>query len=424
MSQTQIEKPIMLNETGELIVEGLARQNLLLTRMVEAQEGATPIATLQEIAEIVRRGEAAHVFSIGDQIMVKWDNGTAEYILPFDIVHFDDVELQDGEIVPGMFIQSHYALEGIQFSQNEGFYVVPAGGLAAGTYHFSIGNNWGTNVVAGKVYQFTLTEAYAEGDILQLGKANDEISGLPDTSPANWRVRTYKAAGGVVAGMVTNTTEIVALTEGDGGTDLGVLSDNTKFSLSGINNMQRAGYGYNRYAHSAIRQWMNSDAAAGAWFTPKNPFSRRPAQLASLRGMKAGFEQGFLDILKPIKVRTALNTKSDSEIGQYEDVFDTFFLASLEQEYCVPQAAGIEGAYWEYWKRRLGLISPQASGGANANANHIRYAYNAKTSAQYCALRSANRSNSNNRWLITSGGTSYSHNATTSLRAVPACVIC
>ena len=409
------------NKAGAAVA-ALERQNLLLTQLITAEGGATPINTLQEIAEIVRRGEAPNVFTVGDQIMVKWNNGTQDYILPFDIVHFDDVELQDGETVPGMFIQSHFALEGVQFDQNEAFYVVPAGGLAAGTYHFKMGNSWGSNVVADKSYQFTLAESYAEGDLLQLGTATSEVSGLPDTAPANWRVRTYKASGSTPAGLAASTTEIVALAEGTGGTDLGTLSSSTKYGTSGLNNMQRSGYGYNRWSQSAIRQWMNSDAAAGSWFTPQNPYDRKPDQLASLRGMKAGFEQGFLNILKPIKVTTALNTVSDDQIGASENTFDMFFLASLEQEYIAPQASGVEGHYWEYWKRRLGLTNPQPTG--QAFPAHIRYAYNAKTSAQNCRLRSAYRGYAYNTWNVNPSGTAYTSSATGASRAVPACVIC
>ena len=403
-------------------VAALERQNLLLTQLIQSQSEATPIATLNEIAEIVRRGEASNVFNIGDQINVNWNNGQNDYVLPFDITHFGDVQLQDGETIPGMFIQSHYALDGVQFDQNEAFYVVPAGGMAAGTYHFTMGNSWGTHVVSGKSYEFTLAESYAEGDLLQLGTATSEVSGLPDTAPANWRVRTYKASGSTPAGLAANATEIVTLSEGTGGIDLGTLSSSTKYGTSGLNNMQRAAYGYNRWSQSAIRQQMNSDAAAGSWFTPQNPYDRRPDQLASLRGMKAGFDEGFLNILKPVKVTTALNTVTDDQIGASEDTFDMFFLASLEQEYIQPQASGVEGQYWEYWKRRLGLTNPQPTG--QPFPAHIRYAYNAKTSAQYCRLRSAYCGNAIYAWYVNTSGTAGYGNATYALRAVPACVIC
>ena len=422
---SEITKPVMLDETGHLIVEGLARQNILLSQLVSASSEATPVATLNEIHEIVRAGEAANVFSIGDQIMVSYNNGTTDYVLPFDIVHFGDVELQDGETVPGMFIQSHYAMEGCQFDQNEGFYVVPAGGLDAGDYYITMGNSWGTHVVNGKSYTFTLAESYGEGDILQLGTATSEISGLPDTNPANWRVRTYKADGSTPAGLAASATEIVTLSEGTTGTSLGTLSSSTAYGTSGMNNMQRSAYGYNRWSQSALRQRLNSAAAAGGWFTPKNPYDRKPDQLASLQGFMKGFDEAFLNILRPIKVRTALNTVSDGGIGTYEDTYDTFFPASLEQEYIVPQLANTEGEYWEYWKRRLGLTSPQAQGSGGANPAHIRYAYDAKTSAQNCRLRSANRGTATSAWHVYSTGAAHSGSlATTASRCAPACVIC
>lgn len=416
---SQITKPLMLNETGQLLVEGIARQNLLLSQLVSASASeATPVATLAEIHEIVQRGEAAQVFSIGDQINVKWNDGTSDYVIPFDIVHFGDVQLQDGEAVPGMYIQAHYAFQGVQFDQNEAFYVVTGQALAPGTYHFTMGNSWGNNVVANKVYQFTTTVEVPVGGQLQLGTASSQVSALPDTSPANWRVRTYADASAAAL-------EILTLTEGSAGTDLGVLSSSTKYGASGMNNMQRSGYGYNRWGQSAIRQYMNSAAAAGSWWTQKNPYDRIPDQVASVRGMMAGFEEGFLNIIKPVKVVTALNTVSDSDIGSSEITYDTFFLASLEQEYIAPQVSGVEGEYWEYWKRRLGLSSPQAQGSGGTNPAHIRYAYNAKTSAQYCRLRSATRGDAYNTWYVhTSGYASYYATATYAYRAVPACVIC
>lgn len=422
---SDITKPMVLDETFEAKMDTLngeiARQNLLLSRLVTSAE-ADSVATLNEIHEIVRAGEASAVFSIGDQINVNYNDGTNSYVLPFDIVHFADVELQDGEIVPGMFIESHYAVEPVQFSQNNAFYVVPSGGLAAGSYYFTMGNSWGSNVVSGKSYTFTLTESYAEGDLLQLGTASSEVSGLPDTAPANWRVRTYKANGSTPASMATTPAETVSLSEGTTGTNLGTLSSSTKYGTSGMNNMQRSAYGYGRWSQSAIRQRLNSSAAVGAWWSAQNPYDRRPTELASLRGFMAGFDEAFLNILKPVKVRTALNTVTDGDIGTYEDTYDTFFPASLEQEYIVPQLSGVGGDYWEYWKRRTGATSPQAQYGTYPT--RIRYAYNSRSSAQYCRLRSAGRGHACYTWYVyTSGGVFYDC-AASSLRCAPACVIC
>lgn len=419
-----ITTPIITDLTGQQIVEGIARQNLLLARMVP-DSSATPHATLAEIHAIVQAGEAANVFKVGDQIMVKYNDGANDYVLPWDIVHFGNAELEDGEVLPAMYIQSHYAMQAVQFDQNEGFYIVPSGGLSAGSYYFTMGNAWGSNVVNGKSYMFTTTESYAKGDIWQLGKATSEVSGLPDSAPSTWRVRTYKASGGVVAGLASTPTEILELSEGTTGTFLGTLSSSTKYGTSGLNNMQRSAYGYNRWSQSAMRQFLNSSADVGGWFTPQNPYDRRPDQLATMRGFMAGFEQEFLNILKPVKVVTALNTVSDTDIGTSETTYDTFFPASLEQEYCVPQLANVEGEYWEYWKQKLGADTPQGSGSANANPRHIRYGYNAQGTAQHCRLRSASRGYATSTWNVSSTGNVTTYNtASNAHRCAPACVIC
>lgn len=415
---SNITKPIVLDETMHGIAGIMERTNILLSQMVSADVDATPVATLNEIHEIVRAGEAPNVFSYGDQINVNYNNGTTDYVLPFDIVHFGDVTLQDGEVVPGMFIQSHYAMQPVAFDGNEAFYVDFDGtsyaDLPAGTYHFTMGNSWGSKVVAGKVYQFTTTKV---GKVFQFGTATSTIGQLPDVDPANWRVLVYDSIN------ATDPLERVTLTEGSGGTDLGTLSSSTKYSTTGMNNMQRASYGYNRYGQSAMEQWLNSSAAAGAWWTSKNPFDRPPDQLGSLQGFMKGFDEAFLNILQPVRVRTALNTLSDSEIGTYEDVYDTFFPASLEEEYIVPQLSGVEGEAWEYWKRRLGITSPQAPY-PTVNAAHIRYAYDARTSAQHCRLRSAHRGTASYTWYVYSTGYATNGTATYAHRCAPACVIC
>ena len=415
-----VTKPVMLDETGHLIVEGFARQNLLLSQLVSASATATPVATLNEIHEIVRSGEAANVFSIGDQINLNWNDGTTAYVLPFDIVHFGDVELQDGETVPGMFIQSHYALQGVQFDASEAI-MKCSSALSAGTYHFTIGTSWGTHCVANKVYQFTTTQEIPENGQIVVGSNSSFYTwSAPDTAPSNWRVYTFSSASS------TTPIETLTLTEGSGGTDLGTLSSSTKFGASGLVNLQMAAYGYNRWSHSANRQYYNSSAATGSWWAAQHDTDRPPQQLATVRGFMAGLDEAFLNIIKPVKVVTALNTVTDTDIGSSEVTYDTFFLASLEQEYIVPQASGVEGSYWEYWKQRLGLTSPQAQGSGGTNAKHIRYGYDAKTTAQYCRLRSAYRGNAYSTWYVNASGYAYGshYGATGARRGCPACVIC
>lgn len=381
--------------------------------------------TYQQISEIVKSGFADQYFNIGEQITVKWDNGSTNYDLPFDIVAIRDVVDADGNTVPGMILQAHWVLPGVQFDASEAAYVASAI-IPAGTYYIEIGQNWGNNCKANYKYEFTTTkDVPVNGQIVMTRSGNNQYTwGAPDQNPSTWVVYTFASN--------TSTTPIegpLSLTEytneqTPSSTSLGTLLQSTKYSSNGINNLQRAAYGYNRWSQSAMRQWLNSSAVAGSWWTPKNPFDRQPQQLASMRGFMAGLDSDFLSIIKPVTITTALNTISDSEIGESETTTDKFFCASLEEEYCVPQLAGVEGAYWPYWKERLELNSPQASGADNANVNHIRYLISNHSSAQYVRLRSAGRGSASTTWIVYTTGYVSTSYATTSLGSCPACVIC
>lgn len=407
---------------GVSIVEGnkVERIASALETIAIAQAESINFTNFSQIQEIVRQGKANQYFNIGDQIIVNWAKDETTYNIPFDVVSFDSVRKEGANAdTYGMWLQSHYAMEGVQFDASEAIYVATEA-LPAGTYNFTIGTNWGTHCVAGTSYQFTTTKQIPVGGQVMVGKNNDWYTwGAPDQAPSNWRVHTFSSNADTTP-LESNLT----LTEGSGGTALGSVASNIKYSTSGVNNLQRAAYGYNRWSQSANRQYYNSSAASGAWWTPQNPFDRAPQQLASLDGYMSGFESDFLAVLGKIKVTTALNTVSDTDIGTSEDTYDTFFLPSLEQEYIVPQLAGVEGAYWQYWKERLELNSPQEQGSGGANENHIRYAYNAKTSAQSCRLRSAGRGVADSTWFVSASGYANGYGATYASRGCPACVIC
>lgn len=403
---------------GKLAKEETLREGVNLLRVI-AKNQVNYYENHRAIQAIVRAGEAQNFFDIGDQIIETWSNGTTDYEMPMDIVAFEDVVNADGGTVPGMVLQSHWALPGLMFDAAEALYVA-ASALPAGTYHFTIGTNWGTHCVSGKVYQFTTTEEIpAGGQIVMANNTNFYSWGAPDVNPSSWKVYTFSDNAGI-----TPLEGPLEVTEGSGGTDLGTTTSALKYAASGINNLQRAAYGYNRWSMSAMRQWLNSDAAVNAWWEPKHPFDRAPQQLSSMRGFMAGLSADFLSIVNPVKITTALNTVSDSEIGTTEDTFDRFFLASKEQEYCVPQLAGAEGSYWPYWKDRLGLDSPQRDYGDYANPNHIRYSITNHTAAQNVRLRSAGRGNASGVWFVSTAGYVDNYYAPAAHCPAPACVIC
>lgn len=402
---------LVTETTAKGILAAAQHRNALL-EVLAADKVASVTSDLEAIQRIVKNGLAPELFNIGDQIIVPWTDKAADktYEVPLDIVHFGNVELKDGETVPAMYLQWHYATPfGVQFDNYEAFYYCEEA-LAAGTYYVTMGNSWGNNVVSGKSYYFTLTQDVPAGGQLA------GFRGMPDQAVANWKVYSYESREATVA------LETVSVTEGTEGTYLGTLSSSTKYAESGINNMQRVGYGYNRWAQSGIRQWLNSKAAVGAWWKPQNVFDRAPDQLTTQAGFLSGFEDEFLNILGEIKVVTNLNTTSDSEIGAQEITYDKIFLPSLEQIYVAPQLAG-EGEYWTYWKRATGATTPQAQYGTYPE--RITYALENQTSAQYVRLRSAYRGYACFTWSVyASGGVYYGFHAYDALRCAPACVIC
>lgn len=410
----------MANSVEEVInlfpnKDQMERAAVALERIAVAQAKAIDITDFFQIQQIVQMGLHKDYFRIGDQIVMKWGvNANTEYDMPWDVVDFGPCEDENGVVHNNaMWLQSHFALPGVQFSGNNAFYV-PTAEMEPGTYHFTLANGWGTHCVAGKSYQFTTTQKIPAGGQLVLGTATSNTSGLPDTAPENWRVRTFSN------GAQNTPTEILELTEGTDGTDLGSLSSSTKFAESGINNMQRSAYGYNRWSVSAIRQFLNSAADVEGWWTQKYAHDHRPDQLASVRGFMAGLPADFLAIVKPVKVVTALNTVSDTDIGTSETTYDRFFLGSLEQEFCSPQWTG-EGTAWEYWKERL---NNQIHAQYATRPEHIRYSISNHSSAQYVRLRSADRGGAISAWYVNSSGTCGGYYvATNAYCPAPACVI-
>ena len=190
----------------------------------------------------------------------------------------------------------------------------------------------------------------------------------------------------------------------------------------GINNVDALRYGYNRYRDSAQRQWLNSAAPAGEWWESTHLGDKAPSQLASRAGFVAGLDADFVSVVSPVRVQVATNTVTDS--GVTDVMYDKFFLQSLEELYGVPQAPGVEGEYFPYWKEITGLDAPSNGSGSNTNpARQIRRINNPTGSAANVRLRSAYRGASNAVWIVNSSGYLSSSYASSSYAALPACVI-
>ena len=344
------------------------------------------ISTWKQISGIVKNGYAQKIFDFGDQFIETWRDTASgtDYDYPFRVNHFENVELENGEVVPGMYLQAHYAHPfEVQFSQARAFLRCPEG-LAAGTYNIKLGSNWGTHAKADTYWNFTLTQ-----DVPARGRLAGFIQ-MPDVASSNWKVISY------AADAITKL-ETVAVASGQEGTDLGTLNINTR--NGNLNSMEETACGCNRWKTSALRQYLNSDALKGKWWTPQDEWDIAPDQLATKDGFLCGLSQEMIQSLKTVKVVTYANTVQDG--GEIDVTYDKVFIPSLEQMYVNPQITG-EGTVHEYWKRRSGATSPLAQYGTYPNM--ITYAVENHTSPQHVTLRSCNRSDADNRWIVYSSG--------------------
>lgn len=363
----------------------------------------------ESLAEFANTGLFGEAYGIGDQFVDTWTDksNNTDYTYPLQLNHIGDVELHDGEILSDRpFLQAHYAHPfGVQFSHQRAFLRCPSG-LAVGTYYVTIESAWGSNVGAGDVVCFTTTVAVPEG-----GRVAG-MYGAPDQAKSNWRIYTFSADGKTILETITPTFTA-------SGTSLGTIKASVR--NGDLNSMQETAYGWNRWSTSALRQYLNSAAGVGAWWTAQDDWDIRPDELTTKAGFLSGWPEELVNALKEVKVVTYPNTVYDDTGGNTPDItYDKVFLPSLEQMFINPQKAG-EGEYHEYWKRRSGRSTVMAQGSTYPQI--ITYAVENHASAQYVRLRSAGRGNAYvTRTVNSSGGVSGNH-ASGSFRFSPLVVL-
>lgn len=362
----------------------------------------------RQIQRDVDTGLAAKLYPVGTQILAKWAKSASasEQDILWDVVH----HYSNGD----MALNWHYAFpDGIQFDAPEAIYYAPAGGLAAGQYYISIGTAYGDGWTTARHINLTLTEAMAEGDQLFIDCATNNAN-----NPAGGRAWRVYAQGDTTvkqSGTTSDSTD---------GTELGTIGAVNAHRTNGnLNAISRVVYGSGRWSESAIRQWLNSSAAAGAWWTPKNGWDRPPAQATTLRGFLAGFTEDFLAVLEETEVVTALNTQ-EGFAETTETTLDKIFLPSLQEWYINPQLANVEGEDWDYYKE---LASEAGLSGkfAQGSTYEILRKYNLenKTSPVIVWLRSCHRGYANSAWGVNSSGYVNYYYAYNAIRGCPACKI-
>ena len=374
-------------------------------------ENLPQVQTFADLKRIIRAGYAKVYFSVGDQITTDYlaaDGKT--YSAPWDVKHIDDT---------GVYFGMHYAIpEDMQFDAPEAIYYAETE-LAAGTYHISVGATFGDGWKAGQNIQFTLTQAVPAGGQVVIdfrtNNANDPTAGRA--------VTTYATIGAAEAIESTTTSS------GTDGTSLGTIGEgNTPQKTNGnLNAISRAIYGSGRYSESAIRQWLNSDAAANAWWTPKNNWDR-PPRAADLN--RAGFltrlPTDFVKILDYNDIVVALNTVEGFSTDR-ETVRDRIFLPSIENMYVTPQQADAETPAWDYYKalaQEAGLPGKFQQWQTYTILRHFNLtSANGNLAPVNVWLRSANRYYANYAWDVEFSGNVNYYTAYNALRGCPTCKI-
>lgn len=410
MAETMVTEPIYLDETAKANGRKLDQMTAALLGMssslgviARAQTGVVEEMDYNAIKSVVASGNAPLVFPTGTQLVNTYTGKDGKaYDCPWDVVKSDDIaEGETGTTAPAMVLQMHYAsLEDIQFSAYQAFYVVQESGLAAGTYNVKMGLDWGTNVKNGTVYQFTLTKNAPAGARLT-GFYN-----APDTAPTSWKVYVYKDQ------QKSELLETCNVSAGSAGMNLGTFLDKPNGKL---NSLRPVGYGDNRWWKSAYRQYLNSDAAAGGWWTPQDEWDMKPDQADTVPGFLAGFSDDFKAALTRVKVVTYGNTITDD--GSAVVTYDKIFLPSLQEIYCSPQVSG-EGTYWPYWKERTGAKTPQ--GLWKTYPLRITRDLAQRTVGRNVQLRSTMRGG-DFVFIVISSGYVNDWNATSTNRCAPAC---
>ena len=307
--------------------------------------GTANLKSWKEVQELIRAGFAPKILKVGDQLECQRDGVK----LTWDIIGLDcDTPVNPG-LTHSMTLQLHDGWKLLQFDAVEALYYCETE-LAAGTYNFTLLAGYDTTYGGGKTYSFTLANAVPAGGVIMFPWEYHKQA-------AETKISTYASRGS------TTVIESVSVTEGANGTSLGTADGKS----ANMNHTHRIRYGSNKYSTSAMRQLLNSDAAAGKVWTPQTIYDRPPAWAATQNGFLAGLDPDFLAVVADVKKRTALNTITDG--GGYEDTVEKFFLLSCSEVYAGLENSVNEGNPYPYYSD----FSDLSAAGSGEDGNRIKY---------------------------------------------------
>lgn len=297
--------------------------------------------TKKQLQTIVRLGKAADYFK-AHETQITCKKGTTTLI--WDVLGIDVDTPTDTRFTHSVTLGLHYAYDTHPFDPKQAAFYFP-NGLAAGTYNFTVIQQPYYAGDINKTFQFTTTIDIPSGGQFVLGNAyNATIDGS--------LAYTYGGATKYISAI-----ETVTMSEGNGGTFLGSLTD----SINGnVNSIERILLGGDNYRDSAIRQYLTTTSES---WQPQTVWSRPPTW--SNGNWIHDIDKDFVDIIGPVNKVTANNTITDG--GGWYTTSDKFWLLSSEEIY--GDGNDIEGFYYPYYSQYSSL----SSAGNGADTNRVKY---------------------------------------------------
>lgn len=299
------EKPVIKDTTGNVI------KNAILA--IASAKGMSGTFTYKKMQENVRAGLGPQLYPVGFRFKVAH---TVYGNMTFIVTGHNQIASATGKTYT-MTCVALDCIANVQFDEFEAFYAnKTTAALAAGTYNITIGDANVGGLTAGKTYQFTTTVAVPVNGQLRFNTNGDG---------------TIASVKGYASPDSTSALFTAELSEGSSGTNLGTCNRSTP--TTNINSRDRVGWGSNNYKESAIRQFLNSDKAAGSVWQAQGKFDTPPSWVSTLAGFMNGLPKAFIDVVDTAVVKCSANNfyedpnSSVTKNTAYE-LHDKFFLPS------------------------------------------------------------------------------------------------